>query len=208
MFDPYGALGLLPGATPEEVTAAYRSLAQANHPDRGGDTARMVEINRAYHLLSDPVLRADYEESRAALTAASNPLLARIRESVRGKTPMELAALRIDIAKYVRDLELQFATSDLELAHRFGQEHADRERSRLERHRAELVFLDQLLESTDPVAAEAAKGDALEGIKRRTAGMNVYRLRELAVEVSRNGTPAEIAYLDGLIAARASDLAA
>ena len=34
-------------ATREQVEAAFRRLAMLHHPDRGGDTARMAEINKA-----------------------------------------------------------------------------------------------------------------------------------------------------------------
>lgn len=40
-------LGVTPGATGDEVEAAYSRLARENHPDRGGDTGRMAEINAA-----------------------------------------------------------------------------------------------------------------------------------------------------------------
>ena len=52
MEDPYVVLGLAPGASPDEVTAAYRALAKSLHPDRAGDdrraTERMAEVNAAY----------------------------------------------------------------------------------------------------------------------------------------------------------------
>lgn len=41
-------LGVLRSASVDECRAAYRSLASANHPDRGGDPARMAEINSAW----------------------------------------------------------------------------------------------------------------------------------------------------------------
>lgn len=41
-------LGVLRTANVDECRAAYRSLASANHPDRGGDPARMAEINAAW----------------------------------------------------------------------------------------------------------------------------------------------------------------
>jgi hypothetical protein len=53
-MDPFAALELPPGATPEEIAAAYRRLAKRWHPDRGGGAvaaARMAEINVAYDLL-------------------------------------------------------------------------------------------------------------------------------------------------------------
>lgn len=50
--DPYKILGLSPGASDEEVTKAYRSLAKKYHPDLNpGDktaAAKMSEINAAY----------------------------------------------------------------------------------------------------------------------------------------------------------------
>lgn len=35
--------------TPDEVRATYRNLAKQYHPDVGGDTATMQELNRQYH---------------------------------------------------------------------------------------------------------------------------------------------------------------
>ncbi len=53
-MDPYAVLGLPPGATAAELTAAYRRLAKRHHPDRGGGAAaaaRMADINAAYDTL-------------------------------------------------------------------------------------------------------------------------------------------------------------
>jgi DnaJ domain len=53
-MDPFAALDLPPGATPDEIAAAYRRLAKRWHPDRGGGAvaaARMAEINVAYDVL-------------------------------------------------------------------------------------------------------------------------------------------------------------
>jgi DnaJ domain len=52
--DPFAVLGVAPGASAEELAAAYRRLAKRWHPDRGGgeqDAGRMAEINAAYDLL-------------------------------------------------------------------------------------------------------------------------------------------------------------
>jgi hypothetical protein len=46
----WSVLGLPENATPDEVRARYRELAAENHPDKGGDASRMVEINQAYAL--------------------------------------------------------------------------------------------------------------------------------------------------------------
>ena len=58
--DPHLVLGVEPGATPEEIKAAWRTLARRHHPDLTGDdpeasqraTRRMAEINAAYAALT------------------------------------------------------------------------------------------------------------------------------------------------------------
>jgi hypothetical protein len=52
--DPYSILGIRAGASPADVSAAYRLQAKRWHPDRGGGVEaerRMAEINAAYDLL-------------------------------------------------------------------------------------------------------------------------------------------------------------
>jgi len=54
--DPHAVLGVQPGASPDEIAAAYRRLAKEWHPDVAGAAAavaRMAEINAAYAALRD-----------------------------------------------------------------------------------------------------------------------------------------------------------
>jgi hypothetical protein len=95
-------------------------------------------------------------------------MLNHIKESARGKSAAELAQLRKDIAEHIRGLEPFVAAEQLdgvgEMTARFGQGGVDAEPqgasnqvARLERHRAELAYLDELLRSADPIlAAQAA----------------------------------------------------
>jgi hypothetical protein len=54
--DPHAVLGVAPGASPQEVTAAYRRLAKRHHPDSaGGDGRAIRDINAAYALLRDGI---------------------------------------------------------------------------------------------------------------------------------------------------------
>lgn len=46
----FALLELEPTASVEELRRRHRELALANHPDRGGDVARMVAINRAFDI--------------------------------------------------------------------------------------------------------------------------------------------------------------
>jgi hypothetical protein len=68
VVDPHAVLGLEPGASPEAVQRAYRSLAKRFHPDRAGAGAgeMMISINGAYDLLRDRI-----EEEHAARVAAT-----------------------------------------------------------------------------------------------------------------------------------------
>jgi hypothetical protein len=59
----YQRLGVAQTATPEEIRTAYRNLARIHHPDKheGKTSTRMLEINEAWRVLSDPVLRYKYD---------------------------------------------------------------------------------------------------------------------------------------------------
>jgi hypothetical protein len=66
--DPYSTLGVDPRATNAEIRAAYHALVARYHPDRHQGNpleelaaARMIEINRAYEILSHPERRAAYD---------------------------------------------------------------------------------------------------------------------------------------------------
>jgi DnaJ-class molecular chaperone len=57
----YETLYLQKDATAAEIKAAYRSLAQQHHPDKGGDKAAFQAIQEAYAILSDDERRAEYD---------------------------------------------------------------------------------------------------------------------------------------------------
>ena len=49
--DPYQILKVDPSAKLEEIKKAYRKLVKIHHPDKGGDSAIMLEINSAWEIL-------------------------------------------------------------------------------------------------------------------------------------------------------------
>lgn len=68
MRDPYSVLGVRRNAGPDEIKAAWRSVAKAVHPDQNKDdplaTQRFAEAGRAYEVLKDPKLRNRYDHAR------------------------------------------------------------------------------------------------------------------------------------------------
>lgn len=62
----YQLFSLSPGASVDELRAQYRKLSLKHHPDRGGSTEQMAQLNEAYRVLSNPLLRREYDQKRAA----------------------------------------------------------------------------------------------------------------------------------------------
>jgi len=69
--DYYGLLGITPDADVNEIKKNYRELAYKTHPDtssEGQDSNQaFVELNAAYHTLTTPDLRHQYDQSRSHL---------------------------------------------------------------------------------------------------------------------------------------------
>ena len=49
--DPYQILKVHPSAKLEEIKKAYRKLVKIHHPDAGGDSAVMLEVNSAWEII-------------------------------------------------------------------------------------------------------------------------------------------------------------
>jgi DnaJ-class molecular chaperone len=69
--DHYAELDVHRDATLEQITAAYRRLAMARHPDRPEGSAEAFHaLQAAYEVLRDPGTRRDYDR---ALSAPGEP---------------------------------------------------------------------------------------------------------------------------------------
>jgi len=69
----YSTLQVNPTATPAEIKQAYRRLAKLFHPDsqtESADTNKIIQINAAYEVLSDPQKRQSYDRQ---LSLEANP---------------------------------------------------------------------------------------------------------------------------------------
>lgn len=62
--DYYAVLGVSPDADPEVIRKAFLAEARRAHPDRGGSHERMVLVNEAWEILSNPEMRRAYDEHR------------------------------------------------------------------------------------------------------------------------------------------------
>lgn len=93
MQNYYDVLSVSPEASPEVIRAAYRALSQKYHPDRNPHDAeanqRMIQINQAYAVLSDPEQRHQHNLwiARQALQMQVSPVLL-----ARRQTPFESPA--------------------------------------------------------------------------------------------------------------------
>jgi curved DNA-binding protein CbpA len=59
--DFYEVLGIGPDADAAAIRRAYLVLAKANHPDAGGSTEKMQQLNVAYRTLTNPSAKAAYD---------------------------------------------------------------------------------------------------------------------------------------------------
>jgi curved DNA-binding protein CbpA len=57
----YQSLGLKFDATQEEIKSAYRRLAGAHHPDRGGSPEVFRRIQESYEVIGDAKSRREYD---------------------------------------------------------------------------------------------------------------------------------------------------
>jgi len=64
-FDYYEILGVQSNAGMQDIKIAYRKRAVECHPDHGGAHGKMLLINEAWEVLSDPYTRMHYDYARS-----------------------------------------------------------------------------------------------------------------------------------------------
>ena len=75
-LDLYATLGLNRSSRDIEVKRAYKKLALSNHPDKDkGTETEFLYIGFAYHVLSNPKLRAQYDANEVEFTTSRKSLV-------------------------------------------------------------------------------------------------------------------------------------
>jgi len=62
MENYYDLLDVAPDATTETIDAAWKRVAPAYHPERGGSKEKMQRVNDAHDILRDPRKRREYDD--------------------------------------------------------------------------------------------------------------------------------------------------
>lgn len=65
MSDPYQILGVGRESSSSDIKKAYKALAQAMHPDKGGDQQSFTDLQWAYAILKDSEKRAHWDRTGA-----------------------------------------------------------------------------------------------------------------------------------------------
>jgi DnaJ-class molecular chaperone len=61
--NPWTTLGIGQKASSKDIRSAYLRLVAIHHPDRGGNSSRFDDIQKAFDTLSDPVKRREFERT-------------------------------------------------------------------------------------------------------------------------------------------------
>jgi DnaJ-class molecular chaperone len=81
----YEILGVDKSSNPDVIKKAYRKLSFKHHPDRGGDSQKMKEINDAYQILGDGEKKQMYDMQRNSPFGGMNGMA-----GMAGMNPMEM----------------------------------------------------------------------------------------------------------------------
>ncbi|MBN1422064.1 MAG: J domain-containing protein [Planctomycetes bacterium] len=133
MLDPFRILGVVPGATRDEIRAAFRRLVVRYHPDKnpGREAStgrRFCEVVEAYEILCDDDRRRAFE-TRARRAAATRPAPPRRPYYFDLDDPQSVArqVLYLLLHRRADEADAILAREESRLGPRFLRDHLERE---------------------------------------------------------------------------------
>lgn len=109
----YDTLGVPSDAPPDDIKAAFRKKAKKHHPDKGGKTEDMVELNKAYAVLSDDTMRRKYDqtgddrEMPSIDTQATNLLMQLFAHSIENDVSNPVIHAQMSIKSTIQKIDQQ-----------------------------------------------------------------------------------------------------
>ena len=128
--DYYEFLQISPNAQPETIQRVYRFLAGRYHPDNAetGDPEKFLLLNRAYEVLSEPMRRAQYDESLTTRPARRHDVFESVDflDGIEGEMNRRLALLALLYRKCRSNIQNpSISLFDLETQMGFPREYLD-----------------------------------------------------------------------------------
>ncbi len=117
VIDFYQRLGIECTASDEEIRSAYWKRAKETHPDQNKENEHsydeFVAVGRAYECLSNPVLRAQYDERLGGATAKFSQAKARAETKTNGDSTYDQDDISRYAAQYAHFKEAYGYTDDM-----------------------------------------------------------------------------------------------
>ena len=191
-MNPYHVLGVPPDADVEALRAAYRKLVRAHHPDRAPDEAarllaseRMVQINWAWHIVSDQGRRAAFDARfRLEQFEAARRQQEALRAQARGQVARGQQAHRADVLKAQAQRRAEQNQQTQNQARQTAQERA-REQQFLEWQALERARRERAKQQAQPAADKRLSAE--EKKRQNLARARLQRMRR--EDKRRSSTP-------------------
>lgn len=123
----YDTLGVPPDAAPEDIKSAFRKKAMQHHPDKGGCADDMVEVNKAYAVLSNDAMRRKYDqtgddrEMPSIDTQANNLLMKLFAQAIENDITNPVFHAKTSIKATLQKIDKQIASVEAKIVRLEGR---------------------------------------------------------------------------------------
>jgi DnaJ-class molecular chaperone len=180
MADHYSTLGIDKAADTDQVKRAYRQRASRAHPDKGGSTEEMAQVNKAYAVLADPEKRKAYDETgkddepKSISSEARDVLMAVFAQHMRASEGHFIGSVLDELSNGLSTLKAQQSKANHERA--TLAKRRDKIKHRGEGQNLAHMVIDQQLGVIDAMLAECSR--KLEVVRLAINMANTYESGE------------------------------